>query len=47
MREHSYFYRMETAADFIADEGSEELYERKAFTVNKGQEPLRLSLIHI
>lgn len=42
MREHSYFYGMETAADFIADEGSEELYERKAFTVNKGQEPLRI-----
>ena len=33
---------MEHEIDIVSDEGSEDLYERKAFKVDKGQVPLRI-----
>lgn len=37
-----YFCRMQEDLDLQPEEGTEELYERKTFKVDKGQEPLRI-----
>ena len=37
-----YFYIMQDNPDSQFDENSETLYERKSFTIDKGQEPLRI-----
>lgn len=37
-----YFCSMSAEMDHIQEEGSEELYERKSFRVDKGQEPVRI-----
>jgi 23S rRNA pseudouridine1911/1915/1917 synthase len=38
----SYFCRMAEETDILQEEGAEELYERKSFRVDKGQEPVRI-----
>lgn len=37
-----YFCGMQDEFDLVAEEAAEELYERKSFKVDKGQEPMRI-----
>ena len=37
-----YFCGMKDELEFLTDEPSETLYERKTFVVDKGQEPVRI-----
>jgi 23S rRNA pseudouridine1911/1915/1917 synthase len=42
IKRNRYFCRMQDEPEILTEENTEELYERKTFTIDKGQEPIRI-----